>query len=257
MLSYQHAYHAGNPADLHKHIVLCELLRLLTEKDRGISYIETHAGRALYDLTSAEAQKTGEATEGIRRLTMKPDTPYARALAEVRAMHGDSAYAGSPLLASQLLRSQDRIVLMELHPAENAALKENMRGGWAEIHKRDGYEGLMAIAPPSPRKGLVLIDPAYEVKTEYDEVANFIPKLMKKWPEASILLWYPILAARRHDAMADALSSLPHIRHEVSFTLKGGKGMTGSGLILINPPWQSEAAFDASLAQSEHILEKC
>ena len=256
MLSYQHAFHAGNPADLHKHIVFAELLSLLTKKDRGITVMETHSGRGLYDLTSAEAQKTGEAADGVGRLSLDPDTPHGAAISTIRARHGETAYPGSPLIASHFLRPQDRQLLMELHPAEGPALKHNMKGTIAEIHQRDGYEGVLAIAPPTPRKGLVLIDPSYEVKTEYDQVADFVPKLTKKWPEASVLIWYPILTAGRHEGMIEALAPVAPTRHEVRFHYKEGKGMLGSGLILVNPPFGSEACFDAALAQAGSILKK-
>ncbi|MEM9234117.1 MAG: 23S rRNA (adenine(2030)-N(6))-methyltransferase RlmJ, partial [Pseudomonadota bacterium] len=147
-----------------------------------------------------------------------------------------------------------RHILMELHAAEHHALKKAKRGTIAEIHHRDGYEGVLALSPPVPRRGLVLVDPAYEVKTEYDQVAEFTKALHKKWPESAILIWYPLLAAARHEGMADALSELPHLRHEVSFTLKGGKGMKGSGLILINPPYGSENCFGAAMGQSGGLL---
>ncbi len=124
MLSYQHGYHAGNPADLHKHIVLAELLARLTAKPRGISYVETHAGRGLYDLGAPEALKTGEAARGIGRIEPDPATAFGAVLAAVRTRHGAAAYPGSPLIAKEILRPQDRLVLMELHPAEHAGLRD-------------------------------------------------------------------------------------------------------------------------------------
>lgn len=254
MLSYQHAYHAGNPADLHKHIVFAELLTLLMKKDRGLTVMETHAGRALYDLSGPEARKTGEAAEGIEMIPVSPATPYGRAVHTIRAIHGETAYPGSPLIAAPLLRAQDRQILMELHPAEAPALKRTMKGTEAEIHQRDGYEGVLAIAPPTPRKGLVLIDPSYEVKNEYDRVADFVPKLMKKWPEASVLIWYPILPAARHEVMVARLAPQPHLKHEVSFHYKEGKGMTGSGLLLVNPPYGSESCFQQAVETAYPVL---
>ncbi len=234
MLSYQHAYHAGNQADLHKHDALARLIAALTTKPRGISYMETHAGRGLYDLASPEARKTGEAAGGILRAALPPG-PYAEALAAVRARHGGDAYPGSPLIAATLLRPQDRLHLMELHPAEHGALKRTMRGSGAAVHRRDGYEGVLALAPPEPRKGLVLVDPSYEVKSEYAAVAAFARALVGKWPEAALLVWYPILAERRHERLVAGLSPLPFDRSEVS--LDTGRGMTGSGLIGINLPF--------------------
>ena len=239
MLSYQHAYHAGGPADLHKHIALAELLTLLTRKKRPITYMETHAGRGLYDLSAPESSKTGEAAEGIGQITL-PECPFTAALQSIRAKHGETAYPGSPAIAQALLRPDDKIHLMELHPAEFRALKHNIKN--AAIHNRDGYEGILALAPPKPRKGLVLVDPSYEVKSEYLQVAAFTRKLMAKWPEATVLVWYPVLKAGRHTEMLDALK-LPFLKDEVSFDLKDNKGMTGSGLALVNAPYGSEAVF--------------
>jgi 23S rRNA (adenine2030-N6)-methyltransferase len=245
MLSYQHAYHAGNPADLHKHAAFARLIAALVVKPRGITVMETHAGRGLYDLSAPEAIKTGEAALGIGRGALPPGS-YADAVAATRAAHGPDAYPGSPFLARHLLRPQDRLVLMELHPAEYRALRSafgSVPGGGPEValHRRDGFEGVLALAPPTPRKGLVLIDPSYEVKTDYETVPAFVAKLLSKWPEAVVLVWYPILPDARHEVLEKGFVALPHVRDEVRFgTGKGkgeGRGMTGSGLIGVNLPY--------------------
>ena len=253
MLSYQHGYHAGNPADLHKHIVLAELLSLLTRKARGISYMETHAGRGLYDLNAPESVKTGEAAEGIEALTL-PDSPLATALQATRAKHGVAAYPGSPLIAQTLLREQDRLHLMELHPTEFRELRQNLRTENTAIHKRDGYEGVLSLSPPKPRKGLVLVDPSYEIKTEYEQVADFTHKLMIKWPEATVMIWYPTLPAGRHEDLIAGLK-LKFMRHEVSFALKDGEGMTGSGLVLVNAPYGAEKCLAQAIKLAQPILK--
>ena len=252
MLSYQHAYHAGGPADLHKHLVLAELLTHLTRKARGISYLETHAGRGLYDLSAPEALKTGEAAEGVEAITL-PDCPLKTALGTVRKSFGDTAYPGSPLIAQTLLRSQDRLHLMELHPAEYGALRKALRNDTTAVHKRDGYEGVLSLSPPKPRKGLVLVDPSYEIKTEYEQVADFTHKLMAKWPEATVMIWYPILPATRHEALINGLK-LKFLRHEVSFDLKDGEGMTGSGLVLVNAPYGAETCLKQAVSLAHPIL---
>jgi len=254
MLSYQHAYHAGNPADLHKHLVLAELLALLTRKARGISYMETHAGRGRYDLSAPESLKTGEAAEGIEAITL-PDCPLATALQTTRARFGESAYPGSPLIAQTLLRAQDRLHLMELHPAEFGALRRALRTENTNVHHRDGYEGILSLSPPKPRKGLVLVDPSYEVKTEYEQVAEFTHKLMAKWPEATVMIWYPILPAGRHAELISALK-LNFIRHEVGFALKDGEGMTGSGLLLVNAPYGSADILKRIPAMTGNLISK-
>ena len=259
MLSYQHAYHAGNAADLHKHAALAALLVRLTAKDRGVTYLETHAGRALYDLTAPEAVKTGEAAAGIGAAQAVPHSPYGRALAAVRAAHGAAAYPGSPMIAHALLRPQDRIVLMERHPQEAAALRRVMRdrtvGAEAAVHARDGYEGALGVTPPSPgqgpRRGLVLIDPSYEDKDEYETVARFVPRLLKRWPEAAVLVWYPVLPAGRHAAFG----TLGGARHEVAFAPTRPGGMGGSGLLLANPPYGAADDLAAGLRDTGGVLE--
>lgn len=255
MLSYQHAYHAGNAADLHKHIALAELLARLTLKPRPISYAETHAGRGLYDLEAAEAVKTGEAAEGIGRLVPDPATPYGRTLAATRAAHGSGAYPGSPWVARALLRPQDRITLMELHPAEHVALRAAMGAG-AAVHRRDGFEGLLALAPLKPRKGLVLVDPSYEVKTEYAAAADFARRLALKWPEAVTLIWYPLLPAGRHKELVEGLGPLPVLRDEVAFARRPERWMTGSGLALVNPPFGAQAVFEAARRQAGPVFAR-
>lgn len=243
MLSYQHGYHAGNPADLHKHIVLAELLARLTVKPRGITYLETHAGRGLYDTAAPEALKTGEAALGIGRVTPDPASPYGAALAAIRARFGPTAYPGSPLLARQMLRAQDRLALMELHPAEHTALCACLAGEGVSIHRRDGREAALALAPFTPRKGLALIDPSYEVKTEYAETAAFARRLIAKWPEVTLLIWYPLLPAGRHVELLSGLAALRPRIDEVAFQPAPERGMTGSGLALINAPHGAETAF--------------
>jgi 23S rRNA (adenine2030-N6)-methyltransferase len=254
MLSYQHGYHAGGPADLHKHIVLAELLARLTAKPRGISYVETHAGRGRYDLSAPEALKTGEAAQGIGRIAPDPATPFGRALSSLRAEAGPSAYPGSPLVAWALLRPQDRLALMELHPAEHAALVTALAGPGVAIQRRDGFEAALALAPFRPRRGLVLVDPSYEVKTEYAATAAFIRRLLAKWPEACVLVWYPLLPAGRHRELISALEPLPVRVDEVAFDRPPARGMTGSGLALVNGPHGAEAAFAAAAMQAAPVL---
>ena len=254
MLSYQHGYHAGGPADLHKHIVLAELLARLTVKPRGITYLETHAGRGTYDLAAPEALKTGEAARGIGRLAPDPGTPFGRALAAARAAGGAAAYPGSPFVARSLLREQDRMVLMELHPAEHAALREALAGDGVAIHRRDGFEGALALAPFKPRRGLALVDPSYEVKEEYAAAAAFVRRLVARWPEAAVLVWYPLLPAGRHGALLEGLAPLGPRVQEVAFDVAPERGMTGSGMALVNGPHGAEGVFRAVVEQAKGVL---
>ena len=254
MLSYQHAYHAGNPADVHKHFVLAEMIRLLTQKDRGISYLETHAGRGLYDLTSQEALKTGEAAEGITQLDPAPGTAIGDALKMIRTHYGATAYPGSPMVAASLLREQDRMVLMEMHPQEHAALKKAMKGTGAAVHNRDAYEGAVALTPMEPRRGLVLIDPPYELKDEYGRAADLAMKIHKRWPETAIMIWYPLLDAGRHKDLLARLAFAEPLVSEVTFDLKGGKGMKGSGLAILGAPYGTDDAIARAIGLAQPIL---
>ncbi|MCZ4256841.1 23S rRNA (adenine(2030)-N(6))-methyltransferase RlmJ [Sulfitobacter sp. G21635-S1] len=242
MLSYQHIYHAGNLADVHKHGLLAWMLAYLTRKDKPLTYLETHGGRALYDLDAEAARKTGEAAQGIDRAAgwFGADHPYLQVLNEVRADHGPRAYPGSPLIAARLLRPDDRIHLAELHPAEHAALDLAMSPYPATCHLRDGVEMAFALTPPTPRRGLMLIDPSYEIKTDYESLPRSIAKLARAWNVGIIVLWYPILTSKAHQPMlAELARSHPEaLRHEVRFPpARPGHGMVGSGLFVINPPY--------------------
>ncbi len=245
MLSYQHIYHAGNLADVHKHSLLAWMLDYLTAKDKPLTYIETHGGRALYDLDDAAARKTGEAARGIQRVAgwFAPDHPYARILNTTRADTGAQAYPGSPLIAATLLRPADTIHLAELHPREHAALELAMSPYPAKIHLRDGFEMAHALTPPMPRRGLMLIDPSFEVKEDYSTIPRHIAKIARAWNVGIIALWYPILTSKAHLPMLNALvADHPHaLRHEVRFPpALPGHGMVGSGLFVINPPYGLE-----------------
>jgi 23S rRNA (adenine2030-N6)-methyltransferase len=242
MLSYQHLYHAGNLADVQKHALLAWMLEYLTQKDKPLSYIETHAGRGLYDLSSAEALKTGEAEKGIGALSkaLPSSHPYARALARIRSENGPHAYPGSPLIAATLLRPQDQLHLAELHPQEHAALRQALRAPNVSIRRQDGFELAQSLCPPEPRRGLLLVDPSYEVKQDYDRIPKFLSAVAKKWNVGVLALWYPILTSGLHAPMLQALSrDHPEaLRHEVRFPpIREGHRMVGSGLFVINPPW--------------------
>ncbi|TKW63629.1 MAG: 23S rRNA (adenine(2030)-N(6))-methyltransferase RlmJ [Paracoccus denitrificans] len=254
MLSYQHIYHAGNAADLHKHALLAWMLDYLTAKDKPLSYIETHAGRGLYDLAAPQARMTAESDAGISRALaagwLDDSHPLMRALGWVRSRYGADAYPGSPLIAQHFLRARDSMQLAELHPAEYEVLADVT---WdAKLHHRDGFEMARAITPPTPRRGLMLIDPSYEVKDDYATIPDLLQDIAKKWNVGILALWYPILTDGRQSTMAvklrlafpDALSS------EVRFPpAKAGHGMVGSGMFVINPPWglAEEAARIGSL----------
>ena len=241
MLSYQHGYHAGNLADVHKHALLAWIISYMTRKDKPLSYLETHAGRGLYDLSSDEAVKTGEAAQGIIKHAdwFSADHPYAQVLNTVRRQN-PNAYPGSPTIAAELLRDQDDITLAELHPAENAALGDAMINYAAQVKQQDGFELAMSRTPPTPRRGLLVCDPSFEVKSDYDNIPDFFAKIHRRWAVGVLVLWYPILTNGAHVNMIRALkSAIPDsIAHEVGFPpARQGHGMVGSGLFVVNAPY--------------------
>lgn len=243
MLSYQHGYHAGNLADVHKHALLAWTLAGMVRKDKPLSYLETHAGRGLYDLGAPEALRTGEAAAGIARVEgwFPEDDPYARVLAETRRLHGMRAYPGSPLVAAFTLRPVDRITLAELHPREGKALALALLLHGARIERTDGLAMAVAMAPPTPRRGLLLVDPSWEVKAEYETVPAALEKVARRWAVGVLMLWYPLLPDARHAPMLRRLeASFPDgLRHEVRFPpVREGHGMMGSGMFTVNPPWR-------------------
>ena len=242
MLSYQHAYHAGNLADLHKHALLAWMLDYLTAKPKPLSYLETHAGRGLYDLAAPESEKTGEARAGITRALaqdwLPADHPLRRALDDIRARHGATAYPGSPLIARHFLRLGDTAHPAELHPAEHEALAQVAR--FAHLHPQDGFAMAQAVCPPTPRRGLLLIDPSYEIKADYDRIPAQIAKLARKWNVGTIALWYPVLTDDRQAPMVDTLRAAhpEALLSQVRFPpARPGHGMVGSGMFVINPPY--------------------
>jgi len=242
MLSYQHLYHAGNLADVHKHGTLAWVLDYLTRKDKPLSYIETHAGRGVYDLDAPEAIKTGEAAAGIAlaEALFPPDHPYRQRLDETRAAYGARAYPGSPLIAALGLRETDTAHLAELHPGEVAHLRAVSADWGAHVHQRDGFDLALALTPPTPRRGLMLIDPSYEVKVDYDTIPRHMAAIASKWNVGILILWYPILQGGAERAMVAALqAAFPDgLRHELRFPpARDGHRMQGSGLFIVNPPF--------------------
>ena len=240
MLSYQHIYHAGNLADVHKHGLLAWMIEYLTRKDKPFSYIETHAGRALYDLNSAEALKTHEAAQGIAKAQdwFPVQHPFRKVQEEVRSEHGPNAYAGSPLLAARLARPGDALNLAELHPGEAEALRRALPG--VRVHQQDGFSMAHALVPPSPRRGLMLVDPSYEIKEDYKTIPQHVGKWVRAWNVGVIAVWYPILTSGAHKEMCAGLQAKAPdaLRHEVRFPpARPGHGMVGSGLFVVNPPF--------------------
>jgi len=255
--SYQHAYHAGNAADCHKHLVLVLLLERLQQKATPICYVDSHAGRGLYDLESAEAKKTKDAAGGILRLAAveDPPAPVRRYLDLVRAHNGPGElryYPGSAVLAQQMLRDDDRAILLELHPQELSALRIAIgRDPRVGVHERDCQEGLPALLPPRApiRRGLVLIDPSYEVKDEYETSVSLLGRALERFGTGVFLLWYPLLAEERHLRLLRLLGELEPPKTLISEYSFDDRlvGLQGSGLAIVNAPWQFDEALGRAM----------
>ncbi|MGS2720162.1 23S rRNA (adenine(2030)-N(6))-methyltransferase RlmJ [Paraglaciecola aestuariivivens] len=270
MLSYRHSYHAGNHGDVLKHLSQMLLIEKLKSKQKGFYYFDTHSGAGVYQLDSAEAQKTNEFKLGINKLKdYQAQHPALIAyLNLVKSYQQFGQYPGSPELAKSLLRQQDAMVLMEKHNQEILNLKSNIGGKNIAVHHRDGYEGLVALTPPKLPRGLVLIDPSYEVAEEYDKLVETVVEVNKKWPAAIIAIWYPILASRqasltqvssaqskagKSQTMLNTLASKPIknlLQVELCVTSKAeGEGMVGSGMAVINAPWQFDQQIEQCLQE--------
>jgi 23S rRNA (adenine2030-N6)-methyltransferase len=277
VFSYRHSFHAGNHADVLKHIVLMGLIKKMAEKPKGFVCFDTHSGAGLYDLSSDNAQKTNEFRQGIERVISHPSTnPLIQAYQQlVQSYHRHDSYPGSPLIAKALLREQDQLVLMEWHNTEIANLKANVAGKDVAIHHRDGYEGLVAMTPPSLARGLVLIDPSYEVAQEYQQVLDTVIKVQRKWNAGVIAIWYPLIAERtnsdsqhnyaqskkgKSEGLLAQLAAQP-FKNMLNIELRvtentAGAGMYGSGLVIINAPWQFDTQIKEVLVELQPLLSQ-
>ena len=249
MLSYRHAFHAGNHADVLKHLVLVQLTRYLAQKDKPFWYIDTHAGAGAYALDSAYAAKLSEYKDGIGRLWNRNDLPPALAeyVEVVRRMNPDrrlQAYPGSPYFALWTLREQDRLRLFELHSKDARLLQENFKtaGRQVIVESGDGFAGLKALLPPAPRRALVLMDPSYEEKQDYERVFHELKDALVRFPGGTYALWYPQLTRLDAHELPQRLKRLPakswlHVALRVNEPAKDGFGMHGSGMFILNPPF--------------------
>ncbi|MEN1728503.1 MAG: 23S rRNA (adenine(2030)-N(6))-methyltransferase RlmJ [Pseudomonadota bacterium] len=250
MLSYRHGFHAGNPADVFKHAVLVTLIRCMQEKPAGITFIDTHAGPARYDLTDEWAQKTREYEAGIGEVwpTRSQAGLLQDYLDQVAALNPDGAlrfYPGSPLLMAALLREVDRLVICELHPSEQQQLRRELgKQEQVTIHAGDGYEALTRHLPPPTGRGLVLIDPSYELKDEVDTMGRALEQALRRFGHGVYLIWYPMIEGREIDMeVLPARLGLPEDRWldlQIEFPEAQRLGrMWGTGMALINPPWRA------------------
>ncbi len=249
MLSYRHAFHAGNHADVLKHIVLVQLTAYLARKEKAFTYIDTHAGAGSYALDSASAAKLAEYRAGVGRLWLREDLPpavadYLSLVHRVNSTGRLRAYPGSPLLAAWTTRSHDGLRLFELHGRDVLHLRDNMLafGKRVCISESDGLAAMKALLPPASRRALVLIDPAYEDKRDYERVIRLLKEALQRFPAGTYALWYPQITRREAHELPQRLKRLPaadwlHVSLRVRTPSADGFGMHGSGLFVINPPW--------------------
>lgn len=266
MLSYRHGFHAGNHADVLKHIVLMDCIQKLLKKDAPLLYVDTHAGAGSYLLREGYSAMNEEWAGGIERLsgfsgssnsTSTMPEIVAEYLALVRACA--PAYPGSPLLASRLLRRQDRLALFELHPSDfeplSALFSDDSR---VQARNADGFAGLRGLLPPISRRGLVFIDPSYELAADYDGVVTAVAEALRRFANGVYVVWYPLLErdeARKLPARLVGLAEKSlDVQLRVRSSLPGERGMSGSGMVVLNPPWQLKEMLDGLLPWLAQVL---
>lgn len=263
-MNYRHAYHAGNFADVQKHAVLALVIEHLKRKDSPFRYVDTHAGIGAYDLSSVPAEKTGEWRDGIGRVLAEPAppaelAPYLQAVEAINPGGGVLHYPGSPAVVAALSRPVDRLSLCELHPEDAEILRRRFRAdGRVGVHHRDGYTALKAMLPPPERRGLVLIDPPFEVRDEFALMRKGLESALKRWPTGMYALWYPIKSrepvARFHADLV--MLGLPKtlVAEVMIDTGDAPDRLNGAGLVLVNPPWKLDEALSSLLPWLAGVL---
>lgn len=266
-MNYRHVYHAGNFADVVKHAVLARLIEYLKRKDKAFRVIDTHAGIGLYDLSSEQARKTGEWHDGIGRLieaklpaeAAELLAPYLDAVRAVNAGGGVENYPGSPLIARHLLRKQDRLSAIELHPEDAKTLAAQFEGDFqTRVTELDGWLALGAHLPPKEKRGLVLVDPPFEIGGEFDRLVDGLRKAHRRWPGGIFALWYPVkdrkAVAAFREGLADA--GIPKIL-DIEFYIRPPSSeprLDGTGMVMVNPPYQLEGELRTMLPVLNKIL---
>ncbi|WP_449370809.1 23S rRNA (adenine(2030)-N(6))-methyltransferase RlmJ [Thiomonas sp.] len=293
MLAYRHAFHAGNHADVLKHLVLVQVLRHMNRKDKPYWVIDTHAGAGGYALHEAAAQKKAEYTQGIERLWSRKDAPPAAGpsqggssplggqranasvgaiipeavqdyLAQIRAFNTSGAllyYPGSPAIARQLMRAQDKLRLFELHPSDHRVLEATFGAQpGVQVRCADGFVALKSLLPPPDRRAVILLDPSYELKTDYAALRNTLSDALQRFAVGTYAVWYPVLQRRESHLLPQQLRRIAgqadwlDVRMQVREPDPTGFGLLGSGLFLINPPWTLHATLRETLPWLTAVL---
>lgn len=280
MFSYRHAFHAGNHADVLKHLVQVAVLRHMVQKDTAFSVIDTHAGAGVYRLDQEQALTSGEYLEGVAKVATASDSApelVAHYLNAVAALNPDGTlrhYPGSPWITVQHLREQDRLKLFEVHPTDARLLDRNVaelqRGKQLEVLRSNGFEGLKALLPPPSRRGVVLIDPSYELKTDYADVLATVTEGLRRFATGTFVVWYPVIARPEAHALPRKLKALaqqlgkPSLHATLSVgseaatptqaAVQGKTPLRASGMFLINPPHTLKAGLKEALPWLEQVL---
>ena len=265
MLSYRHSYHAGNHADVLKHIVLTLCINSLKEKEKPFLYLDTHSGAGRYLLQSEHSEKTGEYLSGINLIWQQSETPellntYLSVLKRYNPFDNLKYYLGSPLIAKQLLREQDKINLTELHPSDYPLLRQEFsKDKRARVLREDGFSQLKSKLPPESRRGIVLIDPSYEIKDDYQKIPKALLEAYKRFATGIYLIWYPVVSRTQTQKMIDEIVNLGIKKiSQFEFAIKpdnNQKGMTASGMIVINPPWKLQQQMQTIMPWLKNTLD--
>ncbi len=283
MLSYQHEYHAGNHADLLKHVCLCLILESLCKKEKPFTVIDSHSGSGIYDLNDEKLQKTGEARDAIEKLQKAcidsaGNIPHGVALylEKEKKFLEERKYAGSPAIEKMFLRDKDKLHLIEKHPQAIENLKGNMfsdRDSRINIHNDDAYKMLNSLTPPLIKRGLVLCDPSFEDRSDYMQVSDTLKKVHKKWNTAIIALWYPLLTRKKNETSQmlteledfGKLGTNPCESIKVELIAKnadyeneeeGKSHLYGSGMFIMNPPYMLKEMLEDSKSYLEKIIRE-
>lgn len=253
-MNYRHIYHAGNFADVAKHITLMLLLQNLQKKDKPFAVLDAFAGIGLYDLQSEEAQKTLESERGVGMLRDNPTSApsiVTEYLSLIDAYGG--LYPGSPMISASMLREADRLIAAELHPIDYATLKHNMRRHKnVHVHHIDAYNAIKAFCPPKEKRGLVLLDSAFEVRDEFDRVLEAMKLLKKRFAGGAVMIWYPIKDTKLTNKFYKDFGEVGYVESLlVEFEIKGMEGMNKCGIIIANPP-----QIEAELSEIMNYLAK-
>lgn len=282
MFSYRHAFHAGNHADVLKHVVLIQVLFYASQKESPFFYIDTHAGGGIYSLCGNEAGKSAEFKSGIDRLWDRKPVPEAvhKYLQLVRSMNPDgklNVYPGSPFIADAILRPGDRLRLFELHPSEIQILERNIqlllrkkrsegyllpvRGKRTIVEKKDGFAALKSQLPPPSKRAVVLIDPSYEDKSDYQKVVDTLKDALKRFSTGVYLVWYPMLQRMESQRFADRLKRAIsqewlNVTLRIGAPVPDGSGFVSSGMFVVNPPWKLADSLKEALPYLVDALRK-